>query len=92
VFLARIIDGLTAGNLSLAQAYISDVTRPEERAKTAILGNFYGQAGAVDYFGPPLVSFKHPHSKCPPYIALFKIHGYSTSFTFPLTKVTFRSL
>ena len=26
VFLSRIIDGLTAGNLSLAQAYIADVT------------------------------------------------------------------
>lgn len=26
----------------------------EERARTAILGNFYGQAGAVDYFGPAL--------------------------------------
>jgi MFS transporter, DHA1 family, tetracycline resistance protein len=32
IFLSRIIDGLTAGNLSLAQAYISDVTRPEKRA------------------------------------------------------------
>src|SRR5262249_45409833 len=29
VFLGRIIDGATAGNLSLAQAYISDVTKPE---------------------------------------------------------------
>ena len=28
IFLSRIIDGLTAGNLSLAQAYISDVTKP----------------------------------------------------------------
>lgn len=27
---------------------------PEERAKTAILGNFYGQAGAIDFFGPEL--------------------------------------
>jgi hypothetical protein len=27
---------------------------PEERAKTAILGNFYGQAGAIDHFGPAL--------------------------------------
>ncbi len=27
---------------------------PEERAKTAILGNYYGQAGAIDYFGPAL--------------------------------------
>ena len=32
VFLSRIIDGLTAGNLSLAQAYIADVTEPEKRA------------------------------------------------------------
>jgi len=31
VFGARVIDGSTAGNLSLAQAYISDHTRPEER-------------------------------------------------------------
>jgi len=34
VFLARVIDGLTAGNLSLAQAYIADVTEPENRAKS----------------------------------------------------------
>ena len=26
----------------------------EERARTAIMGNFYGQAGAVDHFGPAL--------------------------------------
>ena len=32
VFLSRIIDGLTAGNLSVAQAYIADVTEPRERA------------------------------------------------------------
>jgi len=34
VFLSRVIDGLTAGNLSLAQAYISDVTTPEKRARS----------------------------------------------------------
>ncbi|HVO29879.1 MAG TPA: MFS transporter, partial [bacterium] len=32
LFVGRIIDGLTAGNLSIAQAYISDVTPPEKRA------------------------------------------------------------
>ncbi len=43
VFLARIIDGSTAGNLSLAQAYISDVTRPEERAKSfGVIGIAFG--------------------------------------------------
>jgi multidrug resistance protein len=34
VFLARVIDGLTAGNLTVAQAYIADVTEPENRAKS----------------------------------------------------------
>jgi len=43
IFLSRVIDGLTAGNLSLAQAYISDVTQPEERAKSfALIGIAFG--------------------------------------------------
>lgn len=43
LFLARAIDGMTAGNLSLAQAYISDVTRPEERARSfGIIGIAFG--------------------------------------------------
>lgn len=43
IFLSRVIDGLTAGNLSLAQAYISDVTAPEERAKSfGIIGIAFG--------------------------------------------------
>jgi len=48
VFLSRIIDGLTAGNLSLAQAYISDVTRPEERAKSfGLIGIAFGMGFLV---------------------------------------------
>ena len=43
VFLSRIIDGATAGNLSLAQAYIADVTKPEERSKSfALIGIAFG--------------------------------------------------
>ena len=43
VFLSRIIDGATAGNLSLAQAYISDVTSPENRSKSfAVIGIAFG--------------------------------------------------
>jgi MFS family permease len=43
VFLARIIDGITAGNLSLAQAYIADVTVPEKRAQSfGIIGIAFG--------------------------------------------------
>jgi MFS transporter, DHA1 family, tetracycline resistance protein len=43
LFLARMIDGATAGNLSLAQAYISDITRPEDRAKSfGVIGIAFG--------------------------------------------------
>jgi MFS family permease len=43
LFLARAIDGATAGNLTIAQAYISDVTRPEQRARSfALIGVAFG--------------------------------------------------
>lgn len=48
VFVARIIDGSTAGNLSLAQAYISDVTKPEDRAKSfGLIGIAFGMGFLV---------------------------------------------
>lgn len=43
VFAGRILDGVTAGNLSTAQAYISDHTAPENRAKSfGIIGIAFG--------------------------------------------------
>src|SRR3982751_4552348 len=43
IFLSRIIDGCTAGNISLAQAYIADVTKPEDRARSfGVLGIAFG--------------------------------------------------
>jgi len=43
IFLSRIVDGFTAGNISLAQAYIADVTKPEERTKSfAVIGIAFG--------------------------------------------------
>jgi len=43
LFLARIIDGSTAGNLSLAQAYIADNTTPENRARSfGLIGIAFG--------------------------------------------------
>src|SRR5579863_7116877 len=55
VFLGRIIDGCTAGNLSLAQAYISDVTKPEERAKSfGVIGIAFGLGFLI---GPAISGF-----------------------------------
>ncbi len=55
VFLSRAIDGATAGNLSIAQAYISDVTKPENRAKAfALIGVAFGFGFLV---GPAIAGF-----------------------------------
>jgi len=55
VFLARIIDGLTAGNLTVAQAYISDVTEPQDRAKAfGLIGVAFSLGFLV---GPALSGF-----------------------------------
>src|SRR5581483_2026997 len=43
LYLARVIDGATAGNLSLAQAYIADNTAPENRSRAfALIGIAFG--------------------------------------------------
>ncbi len=53
VFLSRVIDGITAGNLSLAQAYIADVTEPQNRAKSfGIIGIAFG----IGFFIGPAIS------------------------------------
>jgi multidrug resistance protein len=55
LFLSRAIDGATAGNLTIAQAYISDVTKPENRAKSfALIGIAFGFGFLV---GPAIAAF-----------------------------------
>lgn len=50
LFVARMIDGISGGNISTAQAYIADVTPPEERSKgMGLIGAAFG-LGFV--FGP----------------------------------------
>jgi DHA1 family tetracycline resistance protein-like MFS transporter len=43
IFLSRMIDGITGGNISVAQAYISDVTDPEHRGQAlGLIGAAFG--------------------------------------------------
>jgi MFS transporter, DHA1 family, tetracycline resistance protein len=50
LFLGRILDGITGGNISTAQAYIADITTPENRAKgMGLVGAAFG-LGFI--FGP----------------------------------------
>src|SRR4029078_2534926 len=41
LFAARIVDGLSGGNISTARAYVADVTEPKDRARA------YGLIGAA---------------------------------------------
>jgi MFS transporter, DHA1 family, tetracycline resistance protein len=52
LFLSRVFAGATAGNISATQAYVADVTRPEER--TAAYGLVGAAFGAGLLFGPAL--------------------------------------
>jgi len=58
LFAARIIDGLSGGNITTARAYIADVTEPHERAKAyGMLGAAFGLGFIV---GPALAGvFSH---------------------------------
>ncbi len=55
IFLSRIIDGITGGNISIAQAYIADITTPENRAKG--MGMIGAAFGLGFIFGPALGGF-----------------------------------
>jgi multidrug resistance protein len=60
VFAARILDGITAGNLTVAQAYIADVTKPEDRARAfGIIGIAFGLGFLL---GPAISGFLAQYS------------------------------
>lgn len=56
LFVARIIDGVSGGNLTVAQAYITDVTEPKDRARSfgMIIGVSFGLGFLL---GPTLGGF-----------------------------------
>lgn len=55
LFVSRILDGLTGGNISVAQAYISDITTEENRAKgLGLIGAAFGLGFII---GPAIGGF-----------------------------------
>ncbi len=52
LFLARILDGITGGNIIVAQAYITDITPREKRTQS--LGYIFAVFGLGFIFGPAL--------------------------------------
>ena len=69
VYASRVIDGFSGGNISTAQAYISDVTTPKNRAKgMGMLGAAFGIGFAL---GPSLGGvLGRIHPSIPAYVAV----------------------
>ena len=55
LFFARILDGITGGNIIVAQAYITDITPREKRTES--LGYIFAAFGLGFIFGPALGGF-----------------------------------
>lgn len=68
LFLARLIDGFTGGNISTAQAYIADVSPPQDRAKNfGLVGAAFGLGFII---GPALGGIlSHWSLRAPAYAA-----------------------
>lgn len=80
VFLSRVIDGFTAGNISLAQAYITDVTRPEERTKAfAFIGIAFGLGFLI---GPAVSGFLSQFGYVYPIFAAIVLASASIATTY----------
>jgi DHA1 family tetracycline resistance protein-like MFS transporter len=80
LFLGRAIDGATAGNLSIAQAYISDVTKPHERTKAfALIGIAFGFGFLV---GPAIAGFLARFGYAAPIFAACGLSFTSILFTY----------
>lgn len=64
VFLARVIDGLTSGNISVAHAYAAEHSTPETRKQA--LGATSGAIGTGLVLGPALSGFLVPYGSTAP--------------------------
>lgn len=66
LYIARALDGLTAGNIPVAQAVISDTTEPKDRAKGfGIIGASFGLGFII---GPVIAALTLPYGMGVPFI------------------------
>ncbi|MBP9670412.1 MFS transporter [Candidatus Woesebacteria bacterium] len=79
LFISRIIDGITGGNISIAQAYMADVTTKETRAKgMGLLGAAFG-IGFM--FGPAIGGYLSKYGFAAPALFAAGISALSTVAT-----------
>ena len=66
LFLARILDGITGGNITIAQAYVSDITNDEHRAQG--LGMLQAAFGMGFILGPAFGGLLSRYGEVTPFI------------------------
>lgn len=85
-YAARIVDGITGGNITIAQAYITDISGPETRAQN--FGYLSGSLSLGFIFGPVLGGLLAGVSFAAPFIGASIVIGASLLLTFILLPET----
>jgi MFS transporter, DHA1 family, tetracycline resistance protein len=83
LFVARIIDGISGGNVGAAQAYLADISTKEERSKAMTLIGIAFGAGFV--LGPALAGILHsfwPQSSSLPFYVVGVMCLFNALFVF----------
>jgi MFS family permease len=75
VILARVVDGITGGNIAVAQAAMADGSKPEERSK--VLGMIGAAFGLGFVLGPALAGILSGSSLG---VSLLRTHGWHLPF------------
>ncbi|WP_235932545.1 MFS transporter [Dictyobacter arantiisoli] len=79
IYLARVLDGLTGGNISVAGAYASDISTPEKR--TQALGLVGGASGLGHILGPALAGLLAGINLFAPFFAATIVSGVTVLLT-----------
>lgn len=78
-YLARLLDGMTGGNISVAGAYASDISTPEKR--THALGLVGGASGLGHILGPALAGLLAGVNVLAPFFAAAVVSGITVLLT-----------
>jgi DHA1 family tetracycline resistance protein-like MFS transporter len=73
IYLARLLDGVTGGNISVAGAYASDISTPEQR--TRALGLVGGASGIGHILGPALAGLLAGIGLLAPFVGAALVSG-----------------
>ena len=86
IYLARILDGLTGGNVSVAEAYASDIS--DEKSRTQALGLIGGAVGVGHILGPALAAILSGLGLLAPIVGAAVMSGITLLLTFFLLSET----